>query len=282
MHSRLPRSARSASASMWSSCTRRTATCCTSSCRRSATSAAMPTEKTGMKFPLEVARAMREVWPRERALGARISANDWMPGGLGPDDAVTYARELERIGFDYVCVSSGALVPQARIPVAPGYQVPFAEKIKQAARIKVQTVGMIAEPRQARGNPGVWQGRHGRNGARVPGQPALGLARGGKARRRARLSAAVRPQPARPLAGGKARPRGRVREGVGAGTESRTQISIREDRALAIELSPHQDSNMYRYLYSANSQGGPRGAHEPLTTFSWLSTALTPSTLDAI
>ena len=105
--------------------------------------------KDRLKFPLEVARAMREVWPRERALGARISANDWMPGGLGPDDAVTYARELERIGFDYVCPSSGALVPQARIPVAPGYQVPFAEKIKQAARIKVQTVGMIAEPRQA-------------------------------------------------------------------------------------------------------------------------------------
>jgi 2,4-dienoyl-CoA reductase-like NADH-dependent reductase (Old Yellow Enzyme family) len=105
--------------------------------------------KDRLKFLLEVARAMREVWPRERALGARISANDWMPGGLGPDDAVTYARELERIGFDYVCPSSGALVPQARIPVAPGYQVPFAEKIKQAARIKVQTVGMIAEPRQA-------------------------------------------------------------------------------------------------------------------------------------
>jgi 2,4-dienoyl-CoA reductase-like NADH-dependent reductase (Old Yellow Enzyme family) len=105
--------------------------------------------KDRLKFPLEVARAMREVWPRERALGARISANDWMPGGLGPDDAVTYARELERIGFDYVCPSSGALVPQARIPIAPGYQVPFAEKVKKATGIKVQAVGMIAEPRQA-------------------------------------------------------------------------------------------------------------------------------------
>ena len=204
MPSRLPPSARSASASTWSSCTRRTATCCTSSGPRSATSAAMPTEKTGMKFPLEVARAMREVWPRERALGARISANDWMPGGLGPDDAVTYARELERIGFDYVCPSSGALVPQARIPVAPGYQVPFAEKIKQAARIKVQTVGMIAEPRQAQeilasgkadmvvmaraflDNPRwVWHAAE-----------KFGVSD--------RLSAAVRAQPARPLAGSKA------------------------------------------------------------------------------
>jgi len=62
---------------------------------------------------------------------------------------VPYARELERIGFDYVCVSSGAMVPEARIPVAPGYQVPFAEKVKRATKIKVQTVGMIADPDQA-------------------------------------------------------------------------------------------------------------------------------------
>jgi 2,4-dienoyl-CoA reductase-like NADH-dependent reductase (Old Yellow Enzyme family) len=105
--------------------------------------------KERLRFPLEVAQAVRAVWPKERALGARISGNDWMPGGLGPDDAVAYARELERIGFDYVCVSSGALVPQARIPVTPGYQVPFAERVKKSTRIKVQTVGMIADPEQA-------------------------------------------------------------------------------------------------------------------------------------
>jgi len=102
-----------------------------------------------LKFPLEVAKAVRDVWPKEKALGARISGNDWMPGGLGPDDAVTYARALERLGFDYVCVSSGAMVPQARIPVTPGYQVPFAEKVKRSVGLKVQTVGMIADPEQA-------------------------------------------------------------------------------------------------------------------------------------
>jgi 2,4-dienoyl-CoA reductase-like NADH-dependent reductase (Old Yellow Enzyme family) len=102
-----------------------------------------------LKFPLEVARAVREAWPRERALGARISASDWLPGGLEPDDAVAYARELERIGLDYVCVSTGAMVPEARIPVGPGFQVPFAEKVKKATNIKVQTVGMIADPEQA-------------------------------------------------------------------------------------------------------------------------------------
>ncbi len=102
-----------------------------------------------MKFPLEAARAVREVWPRERALGARISGSDWMDGGLGPEDAVAYARELERIGFDYVCVSSGSIVGRARIDVQPGYQVPFAEKVKRQTRMKVRAVGMIADPAHA-------------------------------------------------------------------------------------------------------------------------------------
>jgi 2,4-dienoyl-CoA reductase-like NADH-dependent reductase (Old Yellow Enzyme family) len=102
-----------------------------------------------MKFPLEVAAAVRAAWPKERALGARISANDWVDGGLGPDDAVAYARELKRIGFDYVCVSSGALVASAKIPVSPGYQLPFAEKVRRNVSISVRAVGMIADAEQA-------------------------------------------------------------------------------------------------------------------------------------
>ena len=106
--------------------------------------------KSRMKFPLEVAAAVRESWPKDRGLGARISANDWAEGGLGPDDAVTYAKELKRVGFDYVCVSSGALVGHARMgPIVEGYQVPFAEKVKRAADIKVRAVGMIANPQYA-------------------------------------------------------------------------------------------------------------------------------------
>ena len=102
-----------------------------------------------MKFPLEVARAVREVWPKERALGIRINATDWVEGGWGPDDAVAYARELQRAGFDFICVSSGATVPYAKIPVAPGFQVGFAEKIKKEVGIKTRAVGMIADPEQA-------------------------------------------------------------------------------------------------------------------------------------
>src|SRR6267378_562664 len=102
-----------------------------------------------MKFPLEVAAAVREAWPKERALGARISANDWAEGGLGPDDAVSYARELKRLGFDYVCVSSAALLSHARVKVEPGYQVPYAAHVKKSVNINVRAVGMIADPEQA-------------------------------------------------------------------------------------------------------------------------------------
>ena len=103
--------------------------------------------KNRMKFPLEVAAAVRESWPKDRGLGARISANDWAEGGAGPDDAITYAKELKRIGFDYVCVSTGGLVGHAKMPPATeGYQVPFADKVKHAVDIKVRSVGMIANP----------------------------------------------------------------------------------------------------------------------------------------
>ena len=105
--------------------------------------------KERMKFPLEVAAAVREAWPRERALGARINATDWIDGGWQPEDAVAYARELKRIGLDFLCVSSGATVPHARIPVTPGYQVGFAQQIRTAAGIPVRAVGMIADPDQA-------------------------------------------------------------------------------------------------------------------------------------
>jgi 2,4-dienoyl-CoA reductase-like NADH-dependent reductase (Old Yellow Enzyme family) len=103
-----------------------------------------------MRFPLEVAAAVREVWPRDRALGMRITGSDWIEGGLGPDDAAIFARALAGIGFDYVCVSSGGISPEARIKIAPGYQVPFAERVKRASPgLAVQTVGMIAAPAQA-------------------------------------------------------------------------------------------------------------------------------------
>jgi 2,4-dienoyl-CoA reductase-like NADH-dependent reductase (Old Yellow Enzyme family) len=102
-----------------------------------------------MRAPLECARALREAWPKERALGARITASDWAPGGFEAQDAAAFARELKAIGFDYVCVSSGGAVPQQKIKVEPGYQVGFAEAVKRGAGLPVMAVGMIVEPQQA-------------------------------------------------------------------------------------------------------------------------------------
>ena len=102
-----------------------------------------------MRAPLEVARALREAWPKERALGARITASDWTEGGFEAQAAAAFARELKQIGFDYVCVSSGGVVGTAKIKVAPGYQVGFAETVRRGAGLPVMTVGMIADPQQA-------------------------------------------------------------------------------------------------------------------------------------
>jgi 2,4-dienoyl-CoA reductase-like NADH-dependent reductase (Old Yellow Enzyme family) len=105
--------------------------------------------KDRMKFPLEVAHAVREAWPKDRGLGIRINATDWVDGGWQPENAVEYAKALKRAGFDFICVSSGATVPHARIPVAPGYQVGFAEKVRKEAAVPTRAVGMIADPEQA-------------------------------------------------------------------------------------------------------------------------------------
>jgi 2,4-dienoyl-CoA reductase-like NADH-dependent reductase (Old Yellow Enzyme family) len=102
-----------------------------------------------MRAPLEIARALREAWPKDRALGARITASEWAPGGFEAQDAAAYARELKSIGFDYVCVSSGGNVAQQKINVVPGYQVPFAHTVKRGAQLPVMAVGMIAEAQQA-------------------------------------------------------------------------------------------------------------------------------------
>ncbi len=94
-------------------------------------------------------RAQCAAWPRNKALGMRITGSDWVPGGIAPDEAGIFACELRDIGFDYVCVSSGGISPQARVSLAPGYQVPFAAAVKQASGIAVQAVGMIVDPHQA-------------------------------------------------------------------------------------------------------------------------------------
>jgi NADPH2 dehydrogenase len=102
-----------------------------------------------MRFPLAVARAVRAVVPRGTPVGARITGNDWLDGGIMPDDAVVFAKALREVGFDYVDVSSGGLTAEAKLPATPGYNVPFAEKVRREAGIATRTVGLIATPKLA-------------------------------------------------------------------------------------------------------------------------------------
>jgi 2,4-dienoyl-CoA reductase-like NADH-dependent reductase (Old Yellow Enzyme family) len=99
----------------------------------------------------EVVDAVRGVWPERLPLFVRISATDWTEGGWTPEDAVALARQLEGHGVDLIDCSSGGNVPHAKIPVVPGYQVPFAEQIRRETGMKTGAVGMITEPRQAEG-----------------------------------------------------------------------------------------------------------------------------------
>jgi 2,4-dienoyl-CoA reductase-like NADH-dependent reductase (Old Yellow Enzyme family) len=102
-----------------------------------------------MRFPLEVARAVRAEWPAEAPLFVRISATDWVEGGWDVEQSVSFARELRRVGVDLVDCSSGGAVPHARVPAAPGYQVPFAAAIRERAGIATGAVGLITDPVQA-------------------------------------------------------------------------------------------------------------------------------------
>jgi 2,4-dienoyl-CoA reductase-like NADH-dependent reductase (Old Yellow Enzyme family) len=102
-----------------------------------------------LRFSLEVARAVRAVVPRDVALGARITGTDWADGGLTADDAVVHAAALKTAGFDYACVSGGGAVPQMKIALGPGYQVPMAARVRAEAGIVTRAVGLIVEPAQA-------------------------------------------------------------------------------------------------------------------------------------
>jgi 2,4-dienoyl-CoA reductase-like NADH-dependent reductase (Old Yellow Enzyme family) len=98
---------------------------------------------------LEVTDAVRGAWPSHLPLSVRISATDWTDGGWTIDDSVALARLLRVRDVDIVDVSSGGNVPRVQIPVAPGYQVPFAARIRAEAGLPTAAVGMITEPTQA-------------------------------------------------------------------------------------------------------------------------------------
>jgi 2,4-dienoyl-CoA reductase-like NADH-dependent reductase (Old Yellow Enzyme family) len=102
-----------------------------------------------MRFLLRITEAVRHVWPQDKPLFVRVSATDWAPGGLTPDDLVAVARELKARGVDLIDCSSGGAVPTSPPGIGPGYQVPFAEKIRHEAELATAAVGLITAPELA-------------------------------------------------------------------------------------------------------------------------------------
>lgn len=101
------------------------------------------------RLPLQITRAVREVWPQSLPLFVRISATDWVESGWDLEQSLQLCRWLKEAGIDLIDCSSGGMTPDAKIPAGPGFQTPFATAIRQDAGIAVGTVGLITAPEQA-------------------------------------------------------------------------------------------------------------------------------------
>ena len=102
-----------------------------------------------IRFLLETTRAVRAVWPERLPLAVRISCTDWVEGGWDIEQSIELSRRLKTEGVDLMDCSSGGNVPDAKIPVGAGYQVPLAERIRREANIATAAVGCITEPTHA-------------------------------------------------------------------------------------------------------------------------------------
>jgi 2,4-dienoyl-CoA reductase-like NADH-dependent reductase (Old Yellow Enzyme family) len=102
-----------------------------------------------IRFALEVTRAVRAVWPGNLPLFLRLSASDWVDGGWTPEESVALSRQVKEMGVDLIDCSSGGTSLEQKIPMSPGYQVPFAERIRREAGIPTGAVGLITTPEQA-------------------------------------------------------------------------------------------------------------------------------------
>jgi len=102
-----------------------------------------------MRFPLEVFAAVRDAFPSEKPIGAKVSASDWVDGGWDVQQTIEFVKELKKLGLDWVDVSSGGVSPLQKIPLSAGYQVPFAQAVKEATGVTTMAVGLITEAKHA-------------------------------------------------------------------------------------------------------------------------------------
>ena len=98
------------------------------------------------RFLIETVDAIRSEWPDDLPLSVRLSCTDWVEGGLTVEDTVEVAKRLAAHGVDVIDCSSGGNDPRQKIPVHPGYQVPFAERVKREAGIATAAVGLLHSP----------------------------------------------------------------------------------------------------------------------------------------
>ena len=102
-----------------------------------------------IRLPIKITEAVREVWPEHLPVFVRISATDWVEHGWDLEQSIRLAQHLKNSGIDLVDCSSGGLLPDANIPLAPGFQTPFATAIRNKADIATGAVGLITDPNQA-------------------------------------------------------------------------------------------------------------------------------------
>ena len=102
-----------------------------------------------MRFLLRVAERLRMIIPEQLPLFVRISATDWVVGGWDLEQSVVLCKQLKELGVDLIDVSSGGTVHDAKVPVAKGYQVPFAQRIREEVGMRTGAVGLISDPQYA-------------------------------------------------------------------------------------------------------------------------------------
>ncbi len=105
--------------------------------------------KNRCRFLIEIASAIRSVWPKTKILGARVSGNDWLKKGATIKDCIYLVKKLKKIGFDYACVTSGGILPITNIKFKPGYQVFLAGQVRKKTNIITRTAGMIRDLQHA-------------------------------------------------------------------------------------------------------------------------------------
>jgi 2,4-dienoyl-CoA reductase-like NADH-dependent reductase (Old Yellow Enzyme family) len=102
-----------------------------------------------MRYPLEVFDAVRAAFPADKPVGVKVSATDWVEGGWDLAQTIELAKVLKARGVDWIDASSGGVSPLQKIPLGPGYQVPFAQSLKEATGVTTMAVGLITEAQQA-------------------------------------------------------------------------------------------------------------------------------------